>query len=59
MTTDGGEVLNQTATPTATPTETASGALDTLGSLDPAVAAGMAFFLGGLLVLGVVVLWSR
>jgi hypothetical protein len=59
MTTEGAGAANQTATPSTTPTDTASGAIDTLWSLDPAIAAGVAFFLGGLLVFGVMLLWSR
>ncbi len=63
----GGEVniaadgagATSTPTTTPTPTETATGVVDTLGSLDPAITAGAAFFLGGLLVLGVVIAWSR
>jgi DNA-binding transcriptional ArsR family regulator len=42
MTTDGGDVVNNTTTPT----ETASGAVDALWSLDPAIAAGTAFSIG-------------
>jgi DNA-binding transcriptional ArsR family regulator len=60
MVADSGEIA-ETATPTPapTPTETATGAVEALGSLDPALAAGAAFFLGGMLVLGAVVVWSR
>jgi DNA-binding transcriptional ArsR family regulator len=65
--TDGGEAVNGTATPgpapsptpTHTPTETPQAAVDVAGGLDPALLAGSAFFLGGVLVLGVLVLWSR
>jgi len=58
VTTDGGTATAR-GTPTAIETETADGAVEALGGLDPALAVGTAFFLGGLLVLGVVVLWSR
>jgi DNA-binding transcriptional ArsR family regulator len=57
MVTDRGDVATETAT--ETPAETATGVVETLGSLDPALAAGTAFFLGGVLVLGAVIVWSR
>ena len=51
---DGGEAINNTTT---TPMDTANGAVDAAASLDPAVAAGAAFFLGGAFVLTLV--WLR
>lgn len=64
----GAESVDQGATPTdtpvpsptETPAEVADAAVDAVnGGLDPALVAGGAFLLGGLVVLAVLVAWSR